>query len=97
MSIKNMSKANQRQNTKHKPAYDRYRNTAQREVNKLVGMLRHAKRQGFSTLLSLGANGGELVLPQKYDNNHAMRKAWSRCAERAGGIRARAIFNSFFA
>lgn len=43
-AVKRWSKANQRQNTRHKPRYDRYRNELRRGMNKGARLLKHLER-----------------------------------------------------
>jgi len=89
-----MSKQNQRQNKKHEAAYARYRTTAQRELNKMRGLLRHLRDFGM-----LATFDGRAALGMKVeggrDKDGAIAKAWSKCVERTGVGPAKNVLAEF--
>jgi len=90
---KNMSPANQRQNSKHQAYYARLRTDAVVEQNQMRKLLRHAARQGIN--YAPGLNVGNLIFHRDGIGYTQMDDAWRRCADVAGIGKARAICAEF--
>lgn len=92
-----MSKANGRQSSKRKSAYDTYRNTSVREKNAMRRLLRHAERYNYTT--AVGSNHGHILFNNYIDSTrHTIddcEKAWARCANKTGVAVARGIYNEY--
>lgn len=95
---KNMSPANQRQNSKRKGYYDRLRTDGVVEQNQMRKLLRHAARQGIHYLPT--PNVGEMKFVRSNVNGKPhhyseMEAAWKRAAAVTGIGKARAICGEF--